>query len=70
MNEVDLGDVHDPRNRVVTHKGITFHISASDPYGFWTIKIPKKQTPVLLTGQYTSLDEAEKAIIRYSGTTQ
>lgn len=61
----DLGDIDDPRNRVMTYKEITFNVSASDPYGLWTIRVPKKQTPVALTGQYTSLDEAEKAIIRY-----
>lgn len=66
----DLGDVVDPRSRTITYKGTTFNVFASDPYGLWTVKIPKKQTPVALQGSYTSLDEAEKAIILYANNTK
>lgn len=61
-------DTLDPRSRQFTCKGVTYNIKASDPYGFWTISIPKKATPRGIAGHYTSLDEAEKAIIRFSNT--
>lgn len=61
-------DFIDPRNRKHSHKGVTYSIKASDPYGFWTITVPKKQTPRALSGLFTSVDEAEKAIVRYANT--
>lgn len=66
MLDQDMTEIEDPRKRFFNHKNVTYTIKASDPYGFWTISVPKKVTPKAISGNYTSVEEAEKAIIVYS----
>lgn len=43
-----------------------YELHVTDPYGFWTIKFPKKEkVPDRLNGQYTSFKQAEDAIRAY-----
>lgn len=43
-----------------------YELHVTDPYGFWTIKFPKKEkAPEHLKGQYTSFSSAESALRGY-----
>lgn len=55
-----------PRTRtILLDNGNKLHVTASDPYGLFTIHFDKGQIPESLSGQYTSYDEAMKAIKVY-----
>jgi len=62
----DTNEELDLRSRSFEHKGVTYILTASDPYGFYDISIRGKKTPDGLTGNFTSLAEAEKHIIRHT----
>lgn len=67
MNELnDFVDTTPTRTREFEYNGVLYVLTASDPYGMWSIK-PKKSSNVAadLRGDYTSITEAERAIIRY-----
>ena len=58
--------------RVLVLDKAKYTIKAEDPYGFWVIKFSAGKIPAVLTGHYTSVDEAEKALTNYltqKGTT-
>lgn len=40
-------------------------VTKEDPYGFWSIKFEKGRIPSELSGQFTSFDIAEKAVLHY-----
>ena len=42
-----------------------YKFTCHDPYGFWKISSSKGTTPKELTGQYTSLNECERAVGAY-----
>lgn len=48
-----------------THDGQIFKLYCTDPYGFWYIKPIKGMTPEKLSGSYTSLNQAERALEGY-----
>lgn len=55
-----------PLERKFTHDNITAIIYPIDPHGFWKIRFDKKKTlPQRLEGCYTSVHEAEKAVLGY-----
>ena len=39
--------------------------TSSDPHGFWTLKLHRGALPAAYQGQYTSFEEADRAIKRY-----
>ena len=39
--------------------------TSSDPHGFWTLKLNRGALPQAYQGQYTSHEEADKAIKQY-----
>ena len=41
------------------------HVRRLDPYGFWKCSYEKGPVPAELSGEYTSFDEARKAIEYY-----
>lgn len=41
------------------------NIKRTDPYGFWVISFERGQVPASLKGQYTSIDDARKAVKTY-----
>lgn len=65
MNPTDnLFDLEAPE---ITERTISkFKVKSHDPYGFWKIsKDGGGSVPKVLDGAYTSLSEAEKAIVAY-----
>ncbi len=55
-----------PRERRVTQDGKTVCIYATDPHGFWRIKLEKQKVqPKEFEGSFTSIHEAEKAVLTY-----
>lgn len=59
-----------PKERKVTHtSGAVAVIYPIDPHGFWRVRIEKKKTqPKEVEGWYTSVHEAEKAVLKYFNT--
>ena len=47
------------------YNGQVFKIYCIDPYGFWHIKPTKGETPLKLSGSYTSFNQAERALDGY-----
>lgn len=45
--------------------GNKIHFKCSDPYGFWAVNWDKGAMPDELQGNYTSFEEAEKAVRAY-----
>jgi len=55
-----------PKERKVTVDGQTAIIYPIDPHGFWRARLEKKKnTPKEFEGCFTSVHEAEKAILKY-----
>jgi hypothetical protein len=55
-----------PLERKYTQDNITAIVYPIDPHGFWKIRFDKKKTlPQKLEGSYTSIHEAEKAVLGY-----
>jgi hypothetical protein len=56
----------DDRIRRLEVDGTKWIISASDPYGFWTIKSQSGgPTPEVLRGTFTGIEQAKNAVIGY-----
>lgn len=45
--------------------GNKINVKREDPFGFWTISWERGQLPDYLKGQYTSFEEARKAVEAY-----
>lgn len=65
MYELEDVDTTPIRSREHVYNGVTYVFTASDPYGMWTIKSKVGSTSDKLSGQFTSLSEAEKAVERF-----
>jgi hypothetical protein len=57
-NELSLDRTFEVGNNVL-------HVKRSDPFGFWTCSYEKGPVPEVLSGSYTSFQEAEKAVLAY-----
>jgi len=44
------------------------HVRRLDPYGFWHCSYERGPVPEVLSGAYTSFDQAEKAVLGYLET--
>lgn len=56
----------EPKERKVTQDGTTAVIYPIDPHGFWRVKIEKQKVqPKEFEGCYTSVHEAQKAVLTY-----
>lgn len=56
----------EPLERKLTQDGVTAVIYPIDPHGFWRIRVEKKKTqPKEFEGCYTSVHEAQKAVLNY-----
>lgn len=60
-------DLTPDRSREIEVSGRKFTVTASDPYGHWSIS-QEGRLPDFLAGTYTSLSEAEKRINAYVGS--
>ena len=65
MEDFEVLDHQDSMRTVELKTGNKLNLKRSDPYGFWTIHYEKGQVPVELQGQFTSDDEAMKAVNVY-----
>jgi hypothetical protein len=54
-----------PNQREYTVGNNKLRLRRQDPYGFWTVSYERGAAPDVLSGQYTSVSEAEKAIQSY-----
>lgn len=45
--------------------GRTLKLVCTDPYGFWFFHLDKGQLPGWMTGAYSNVTEAEKALKKY-----
>lgn len=50
---------------VALDNGNTLYVKRTDPFGFFVFSLARGQIPEWMRGQYTSLDEAQKAIKVY-----
>lgn len=56
----------EPKERKLTQDGVTAVIYPIDPHGFWRIKVEKKKVqPKEFEGCFTSVHEAQKAVLTY-----
>lgn len=61
----DFEDHTPMRTKELVYNDVTYILSATDPYGLWTIRSKSGSTADWLKGNYTSISEAEKAVVRY-----
>lgn len=62
----EVSDKDLSNDRVLELKnGNKVHIKKQDPYGFWRVSMERGQIPDTLKGEYTSANEAEKAVRHY-----
>ena len=56
-------DVPNEKNYTILDK--EYKALRTDPYGFWHLTTEKGNVPDILSGEYTSTIEIEKAIVNY-----
>lgn len=60
------GDKDMARCRILElENGNKIKVQATDPYGFWNVSYESGNMPKQLKGEYTSYDEAKKAVQTY-----
>lgn len=67
MFDIDdlFGDKDLSNERVFSVGKNKLRVKKADPYGFWSCSYEKGVTPEELSGNYTSFEEARKAIENY-----
>ena len=57
-----------PIRSLTLDNGNTMYVKRFNPYGLWRVNYDKGSVPDVLSGEYTSFDEAMKDITRYLGS--
>lgn len=65
FNEYESPTKDIPRTRTIDITGNRINITRDDPFGFYTVHFEQGSLPEKLKGNYTSLNEAERAVKQY-----